>query len=280
MPSMAIRCAAAATLALAGVAAAAAESKPLWELGFGVAPMVLPDYRGSDESRGYLLPLPYIVYRGDIVRVDRQGIFARLVDGRRARFDLSVDAGPPVDSSRNAARAGMPDLDAVFELGPSLELCIWNDCGAARVAQFRLPVRAVFSTDFGSIESRGGVLFPHFNLDLRNLGPDGDWRYGVSLGWLYATERNHDYYYEVSPAYATPTRPAYDAAGGYSGARLAMTLSKRFRRLWVGGFVRYDDLSGTAFADSPLMRRGHSLQAGFGLAWVIAEADRRVEVRD
>lgn len=274
------RCVRLVALWLLPMAVAQAEPKPLWELGFGVAPMVLPDYRGSDESRGYFLPLPYIVYRGEILRIDRQGIFARLIDGRHARFDLSFDAGPPVDSSRNEARARMPDLDAVFEVGPSLELCIWNECGAERVAQFRLPVRAVFSTDFGSVESRGGVLFPHFNIDLRNLGPDGGWRYGVSLGALYATERNHDYYYEVSPAYATPTRPTYDAGGGYSGARLAMTLSKRFRRLWVGGFVRYDDLSGTAFAGSPLMRKEYSLQAGFGVAWVFDESEQLVEVRD
>lgn len=262
------------------LAPAQAEPKPLWELGFGVAPMVLPDYRGSNESRGYFLPLPYIVYRGEVVRIDRQGIFARLIDSRRVRLDLSFDAGPPVDSSKNEARAGMPDLDAVFEVGPSIEICLWNECGAERVAQFRLPVRAVFSTDFGSIESRGGMLFPHFNLDLRDIGPGGGWRFGASLGALYATERYHDYYYEVLPAYATATRPAYDADGGYSGARVAVTLSKRFRHWWVGGFIRYDDLSGTAFADSPLMRIDHSLQAGFGVAWVFDESDERVESQD
>ena len=271
--------AAAVTLLLAS-ATATAEQKPLWELGFGVAPMVLPDYRGSDQSRGYFLPLPYIIYRGDVFRVERQGIFARLVDGRRMRFDLSFDAGPPVDSSKNDARAGRPDLDAVFEVGPSLEICIWNECGARHVAQFRLPVRAVFSTDFGSIGSQGGTLFPHFNLDLRDIGPGGGWRFGASLGALYATERYHDYYYEVVPAYATATRPAYNADGGYSGARVAMTLSKRFRHVWVGGFIRYDNLSNTVFADSPLMRTDHSLQAGLAVAWVFGESDEWVESQD
>lgn len=265
---------------MAAGSAVSADPEPLWEIGFGVAPMYLPDYRGSDESRSYFLPLPYIIYRGEMFRADRQGIFARMVDGRRARIDLSFDAGVPVDSSKNEARAGMPDLDAVFEVGPSLEICIWNECNAERVAQFRLPVRAVFSTDFSSIESRGGTLFPHFNIDLKDIGPGGGWRYGVSVGALYASERYHDYYYEVLPAYATATRPAYDADGGYSGARIAMTLSKRFRHVWVGGFIRYDGLSGTVFADSPLMRTDHSLQTGVAFAWVFDESDERVDGRD
>jgi MipA family protein len=262
------------------MAGAYAEQKPLWELGFGVAPMVLPDYRGSDESRGYALPLPYIVYRGDILRVDRGGIYGRLIDGQHTRLDLSFDAGVPVDSSKNRARQGMPDLDAVFEVGPSLEICLWNECGADRVAQFRLPVRAVFSTDFGSVESRGGTVFPHFNIDIKNIGPGDGWNFGASLGLLYASERYHDYYYEVLPAYATATRPAYDAGGGYSGTRLALTLSKRFRHVWVGGFVRYDDLSGAVFEDSPLMRIHRSFQAGLAAAWVFDESGQMVEVRD
>lgn len=262
------------------IAGARAEQKPLWELGFGIAPMHLPDYRGSDQSRSYFLPLPYIIYRGEIFRVEREGIYGRLVDGRRARLDLSFDAGVPVDSSKNLARQGMPDLDAVFEVGPSLEVCIWNECGSDRVLQFRLPVRAVFSTDFGSIDSRGGTLFPHFNIDIKNIGPGGGWKFGASLGALYASERYHDYYYEVLPAYATATRPAYDADGGYSGARMTLTLSKRFRHAWVGGFVRYDDLSGAVFEDSPLMRIHRSFQAGLAAAWVFDESERIVEVRD
>jgi MipA family protein len=39
---------------------ASCEEKPLWELGVGLALLRLPDYRGSDESRYYLLPFPYI----------------------------------------------------------------------------------------------------------------------------------------------------------------------------------------------------------------------------
>jgi outer membrane protein len=40
------------------------EEKPLWEIGVGLAVLQMPDYRGSDKYRGYLLPYPYLVYRG------------------------------------------------------------------------------------------------------------------------------------------------------------------------------------------------------------------------
>jgi len=64
-----------------------AEEKPLWELGFGFFALTSPDYRGSDESRDYLLPLPYIIYRGDILRVDRSGIYGRLFESDRVNLD-------------------------------------------------------------------------------------------------------------------------------------------------------------------------------------------------
>lgn len=257
-----------------------AQEKPLWEVGLGIAPMVLPDYRGSDESRAYVLPLPYLVYRGEVLHVDRDGVYGRLLETDRIRLDVSVDAGVPVDSSKNAARQGMTDLDPVFEVGPSLQICLAARCDGVWVLAFHLPVRAVFSTNFSSVESIGGTANPHFNLDIRNLGPGGGWDFGMAAGPVFSTERFHNYYYRVTPADATSARPAYDAPGGYSGMRVTLTLSKRFRHAWVGVFARYDDLSGVAFEDSPLVRIRHAFMAGLGVAWILAESDQRVVDRD
>lgn len=257
-----------------------AEEKPLWELGFGFFTLTSPDYRGSDESRGYLLPFPYLVYRGDIIKVSRSGVYSRLFESDRVNLDLSADGSVPADSSRNVARQGMPDLDATFEIGPALEVCLWRNCKGDRKLQFRLPVRAVFSTDFGTIESRGGSSHPNLNFDIQNIGPGGGWNFGVAAGLLYATERLHDYYYEVAPPYATSTRPAYDARGGYSGSRLTLALSKRFRHIWVGAFARYDNLAGVKFEDSPLVRSDHAFMAGLSVAWVFAESEKLVNVKD
>jgi len=257
-----------------------AGEKPLWELGFGFFSLTSPDYRGSDESRDYLLPLPYIVYRGDILKIDRSGIYSRLFESDRVHLDLSGDAGVPVDSTKNTARQGMPDLDPVFEVGPSLEICPWSACDSDRVLQFRLPVRAMFSTNFHSFDSHGGTAHPHLNYDMRNIGPGGGWNLGIAAGPLYATERYHDYYYEVAPQYATATRPAYDARGGYSGSRVTLATSRRFQHIWFGTFARYDDLSGARFVNSPLVRVRHSFMAGFSIAWVFSESSARVVVRD
>ena len=269
-----------ATILLGVTTTSFAEEKPRWELGFGIGPLVSPDYRGSDESRVYYLPLPYIIYRGDFLKVDRRGIYSRVYESGRVVIELSVDAGVPVDSSKNEARRDMPDLDAVFELGPSFEVCLWRRCDGERKLQFRVPVRALFSTDFGSVDGRGGLINPHINFDMKNIGPGGGWSLGISAGPLYATEGYHDYYYEVAPQYATATRPAYDARGGYSGSRMTLGLSKRFRHTWVGAFARYDNLNGAAFEDSPLMRVGHSFMAGFGVAWIFAQSEHLVEVDD
>ena len=140
-----------------------------------------------------------------------------------------------------------------------------------------MPLRAVFATNFSRVDSVGWVFNPHINWDMNNIGPSGGWNLGIALGPVYASEKNHDYYYQVEGVYATPMRPAYNARAGYSGARLAAGLSKRYQRFWLGGFARYDDLSGVRFADSPLMRVPRSFMVGFGMAWFFAKSDTLVE---
>ena len=66
----------AALLALLAANVAAAEDKPLWELGAGVAAFSFPAYRGSDKQRHFLMPVPYFVYHGEFLKADRHGIRA------------------------------------------------------------------------------------------------------------------------------------------------------------------------------------------------------------
>ncbi len=51
-----------------------AREEPLWEAGIGATALDFPHYRGSGQSRGYLLPFPYLVYRGDALKADRNGL--------------------------------------------------------------------------------------------------------------------------------------------------------------------------------------------------------------
>ncbi|GAB59853.1 MipA/OmpV family protein [Rheinheimera nanhaiensis] len=40
------------------------------------------------------------------------------------------------------------------------------------------------------------------------------------------------------------------------------------KRRWLGAFVRYDNLQGVSFADSPLFQRQHNASFGVVLAWI------------
>jgi outer membrane protein len=254
-----------------------AEDLPLWEAGVGVAGLSIPDYRGSDEQHGYLWPLPYLVYRGDILRVDRKGMYGLLYHSQRMEFNISVDGGVPVKSDRNTARVGMPNLDPNIQIGPSLEICLLKNCNEDRVVQFRLPVRAVIASDFSRFYGIGFVVNPQFNFDFKNIGPGGGWDFGFAFGPLFATERYHDYYYQVFPQYAIPNiRPSYNAQSGYSGSLLVVALSKRFDHVWFGAFARSDDLNRAVFEDSPLVKARHSFMAGFGFAWVLGQSSTLV----
>ena len=254
---------------LAAMPAGAGEL-PLWELGLGVGGLSIPDYRGSDQRRDYVLPLPYIQYRGDIFRIDREGAHGKLFASDRVKLEVSLAAGPPAKSNKNDARAGMPNLDPTVEAGPSLQLYLARNEARNRIWSLQFPLRAAAAVDLHRVQHIGWVFAPNLNFDA--LDVHGGWDLGVAVGPIYATEQYHDYYYQVDPEFATPTRPAYDARGGYSGSRLTLTASRRFPKFWVGAFARYDNLSGAVFEDSPLVKRKDSFMAGVGIVWILAQA--------
>lgn len=263
-----------ALLCALAVAPAAAADLPLWEIGAGVAAVALPDYRGSDEGRGYLLPLPYFVYRGEFLKSDRQGIRGTLFDSERLDLNLSVAASLPVDSSENAAREGMPDLQPSVEIGPSLEIRLWRN-GEARL-DLRLPLRAAITLE-SSPRAIGWVATPHLNLDVPGRSALAGWHFGLLAGPIYGSRRQHEYFYGVAPQFATTARPAYEARGGYAGLQILAAASRRFARTWVGAFVRADTLRGAVFEASPLVKRDTYLAAGVGVSWVIDVSRERVE---
>lgn len=257
--------------------AARAEDLPLWELGGGIGVLNFPEYRGSDERSSYVLPIPYIIYRGEVLKVDRESVRGRIFESDRVRLDVSLNGSIPVDSSDNEARAGLPDLDPTLELGPNLKVLLWRSDEKKAKLDFRLPVRAVVTAELDHV---GWVTQPQINLDLRDpLGYPG-WRLGLLSGPLYGDRGFHHYFYGVGSAYATADRPAFDARGGYSGSQFVVALSKRFPGFWVGGFAKWDTLDGAVFEDSPLVRDKSFATAGLAFAWVFRTSQTRVRVED
>ena len=259
-------------------ALALGQELPKWEAGIGVALLNIPDYRGSDKQRTYVLPLPYLVYRGETVMVDKEGAHADVFKTDRVKLDLSLSAGPPAESSEDGARSGMQDIDPTLEGGPALKVRLTPDRMSDYIWSLRFPLHAVVATDLAHYRFIGWSFSPYLNFDAFNLGPRGGWNLGVAVGPLYASEAYHDYYYEVAPEYATATRPAYDARGGYNGSRVTMALSKRFNGYWIGGFVRYDNLAGAVFEDSPVVRKKESWMLGVGISWIYSRSAERVYV--
>jgi outer membrane protein len=258
-----------------------AEPLPVWEAGAGAIALRYPDYRGSNESRNYFYPIPYLIYRGNRLRVDRQGPRALLFESERLELDFSTYITPAVRSTENHAREGMPGLDPTVEIGPQLNFIVARDEDKDWRFDLRLPVRAVVATDIKHTQGAGYTVYPHAWLSARPaLFGAARWNFSMQVGALFGSRDYHDYFYSVPTEFATPARPAYQAPGGYSGAVVASSLGRRFGKLWVGGFARYDNLHGVAFETSPLMRQSYSVTAGIAAAWVFAESSARVEARD
>lgn len=257
-------------------APAQAQQLPVAELGIAGGGGWLPAYPASDQNRWRGLAVPYFIYRGSIFRSDDQGLRARadLADG----IELSVSASGGVNASSNdiTARQGMPDLDWLGEIGPTLRFTLWRGEGEGGPRRIVLdtPVRAVFSTDWSSVSFRGFTFAPDIAYEHVNfLSPFA--RLRLSAGVVFGSERYADYFYEVDPQYARPGRPAYGASPGYVGSRLSVSYRLPLsERLSVVAGGRVENFSGAANADSPLFRSewNFSVVAGFAFSFWRSEA--------
>jgi outer membrane scaffolding protein for murein synthesis (MipA/OmpV family) len=136
-------------------------------------------------------------------------------------------------------------------------------------------VRGVVQVN-SSFRDAGWTLSPVLNLDLQWQG----WNLGAQAGPLWASRRHNALYYDVAGPFATSARPAYAAPAGYGGWRWTTAATRRFGKLWVGGYVRGDELQGAAFVDSPLVKKTHTVSFGLAFSWVFAVSDERVTADD
>jgi outer membrane scaffolding protein for murein synthesis (MipA/OmpV family) len=251
---------------------------PLWEAGAGVAVLDFPDYRGSDERTTLVLPIPYLVYRGDFLKADRESIRGQFYKDDRLDLHVSVNGSIPVDSSNNSARRGMPNLDPTLEIGPNLTVMLLHS-GTTHL-NLRFPLRAVIATDLSHVRDEGWVFQPQINVDFYDRFPGPGWNLGFAAGPLFGDKRYHNYFYGVAAQFATPQRPAYEAHSGYAGMQWIAALSKRYPSYWVGAFVRADTLSGAVFEASPLVRQNDYIAAGIAFAWVFGRSQKLVETEE
>lgn len=250
-------------------------TKPLWELGIAGGGIYSPDYPAADHNSLHGLALPLVIYRGDILRLGKDSIAKGVfIDNDYAELNVSLAASFNSNSSDNNARQGMPNLDYLGEIGPQLKIKLGEMYGGK--TELQLPVRAVFSTDFGRVDHRGYRFAPKFIHERHNIfnsGIDLD----SSIGSIFATKKLHEYFYRVEPRFATATRPAYEADGGYLGSEITLGLAYDITdrvRAYVGGHLGY--YGGAANEASPLFRQKVNSSIYVAFTWSIFQSDTRV----
>ncbi|APA71684.1 MipA/OmpV family protein [Janthinobacterium sp. 1_2014MBL_MicDiv] len=243
---------------------AAEPALPLWEAGVFGGTAVTPAYPGASERSTRTLALSYLIYRGKVLRADRSGVGARLFDTDRLDFDIGFALSLPARSSDVPARRGMPDLGTLVEFGPRLKVKLAEPTRNSRLG-LELPLRAVIEAR-GGLRRQGATFEPRLVYALQ--GDDQAWQLDASAGAVLGNAAINDYFYGVSPAFATDQRPAYAAKSGLMLTRLGLGGSYRLHPDWRAfAFVRYDTYTGAANRASPLLRQNSGTSAGIGLLW-------------
>ena len=247
----------------------AAEKKSTWEAGFGIGALNVPHYLGSKKYDLYAAPLPYIRYKGEVLKADRKGVRGVLWQSDKVEFSLSTKASLPVDSDDNELRSGMADLDPIFEIGPSLSYELYTSENNAHSVSFEFPIRSAFSFDGLKISHQGWNLNPKIDYYYANK----NWKLNVNLGPTWANQSYHDYFYGVSNQQATILRPAFSAKKGYTATRFSSSVSYRISDWYIGAFINYYNLQSAANLDSPLVETNNNFMAGFFVANIFRSND-------
>ncbi|PTT87424.1 hypothetical protein DBR42_11635, partial [Pelomonas sp. HMWF004] len=241
-----------ALLARADETAPSRGELPLWELGALGAAVSQQAYPGSDERVKRAALLPYVIYRGRVLRADGDGAGLRAVKSANFELDLSLAGSLGSGGRALQARQGMARLGTLVEFGPVGRWYV-NGREARDRVTVELPMRGVFDAgDQG--RHKGFSVEPAVGLS-RSGGPAG-WGYGLSARVFIGDRRLASTFYAVAPAEALPDRPAYAAQAGLVAWRLNASVGRLLTPdLRMFAFARVDSVAGAANRDSPLVRQ-------------------------
>lgn len=256
---------------------------PVWEVGAFAAAFDSPVYPAAGQRQSNVIPAPYLIYRGETLRIG-EGSIARAVaiDKDWYELDLSLAGSFNANSEDNEARVGMPDLDFIFELGPQLRMRLskfeFEQHGKAELF-LNLQARAAFSTDFSGIDKRGYVFQPVLSYRQRGWLSEKT-ALSFSLSPIWATEKLHDYFYQVGNDFITDQRQAYDAKSGYLGTNFSVGVSfNATEDIRIFTFARASLHTGSANENSPLFKNNSTYAYGVGMVWRLWESNGRVSGR-
>ena len=260
-------------LPLCAIDALHAQGLPLWEAGAFAGSITSPAYPGSVERFERHVVAPYFIYRGELLRADREGIGARMRLAPGYELDVGLSGSFPASSNDIAARQGMPDLGTLVEFGPRLKVRLGDPRPGMRLG-LDLPLRNVIEFN-GGARSQGMVFEPALVMERADIG--AGWSLNAKAGLTWGDQRINQYFYGVPSAYATSERPAYEAQAGWISARASLGASKSLSAdLRLFGYARMDYYGLGANSDSPLALQDSSPSVGLGLTWTLGRSDTLV----
>ena len=248
-----------------------APALPLWELGVLGVGVTQQAYPGASERVQQALVLPYLVYRGEFLRVDRGSAGVRAIN--TPAFELDIGFAGSLGSRANdiAARRGMADLGTLVEFGPRLR---WNLTQGAGPDKWRvdLPLRGVFDLSNG-LAQRGVAFEPELVFSHRDA--EG-LNYSAGLSTVWGNAGLADTFYGVTAAEATASRAAYAAQSGLIAWRLSGSVSRKVAPgVRLLAFGRMDNLAGAANQSSPLVQQTSGVSAGVVLTYTWRQSMER-----
>ena len=238
------------------------------EAGIGISAVHVPHYIGSNEANDFFLPFPYIRYRSEKLNIDRNLIQGNLWRSGNWYLEISLGGSVKVDSDENQARQGMDDLDFIVEAGPSLHYYFSGGRKSENAVLFQLPLRIAMSTDFTELDHQGFTSIPRFVWRRGYFINGYEVRPQISLGLRLGTAEYHDYIYGVNSEFSSPNRPQYAGETGYGGWQFAYSTAVLWDDYLVAGGLRYVQIDGAVYDDSPLITRSDSLLAGLAVAYL------------
>ena len=237
------------------------------DLGVGYGTGSVPHYPASNQNQNESLFLPVIMYRGDVLKSDREeGTRVELFKSLELDINLSFGATFSSDSSENEARRNMPNLNYTLETGPAIYFKFWSvpDYGSLRL---QIPIRLTFETNFKTTNFLGFVFEPELRFQRLNfLIPN--LRSSTSVASEFFSERVANYFYEVEPQYVTADRPAYTGHDGLSAFKLSQNFIYEYEKFSFILGTAYSNFSYSVNKNSPLFKSVHNQSYFLAVAWL------------
>ena len=244
---------------------------PLWEAGIFSTGLTHPAYPGADDQVMRVLALPFAIYRGKYLRIDRGTVGVRAIKTPRTEVDVGFSASLGSRSADVDARRDMDDLGTLIGFGQRLKINL-GDVSTGKVdSKIQIGVRGVLDLD-DHFSYRGLAFEPQWINAIHLLS---GWDTTTNFSAILGDQQLVDTYYRVKPDEATATRPAYAAKSGLISLRVGVLATRLLTHdVRFFSYVQFDTVAGAANHSSPLVRRDSGWSAVVGFAWTLSRSER------